>query len=686
MPHARSVQLRKLEDLKASPQRTDTALAGSTFDPAENTIEVVFYAFTPVDRYAYDIGDFVLEFDPAGADLTRYNAGAAVLKDHLAYADNQVGKIAEGSARIEDRLGKAKIKFSRDLKHAGFVGDVADGIQKNLSMGVKILDYVELSRAGVAGAETTRVLATKWRPYELSFTPVQADPGAQTLSHQQHQKETEAMPTEAEIAQMKLEAARAAKAEEAQRQSQIRSMGKLISNMGGDGAAFVQALADDPTCDVATAREKVHIEAERLSSANPTRPAGGGVKVTEDHDAQASAALVYGFARRMGVPLHYLEKKYNVNRAMLDRAEDLQFGLDFARLTEQRLIREGVARASHLSRDQLIDEMTDSFNERSAAALRRWNRTYDRRTGLGEVATSDLPVIASGAQRIAFVYGYDMAPSTCEVWTGYQSMDDYREVKTVDTSNFPQLREIGESGKPEYGSVVESAEKLSLKDWGRQIGWSRRLYINSQIDVAGRVAQSAGGRVRTLKNQLCYKLLGGSPRLSGSNGLVYTGGNLVATGAPSITTLDALGKAIVEGERLNADSDGLADYLGFPLEIVVAPFALRTKIDQLLGANASTYTPSELVGNTTGPRPTWLNGITAVVDIELDRQQGNGVSFYGFCNPTLHPVFIRTELAGEGVSMQMVTDPETRGTKLIVFVTFNVQATSRLGTAKVAAS
>ena len=36
--------------------------------------------------------------------------------------------------------------------------------------------------------------------------------------------------------------------------------------------------------------------------------------------------------------------------------------------------------------------------------------------------------------------------------------------------------------------------------------------------------------------------------------------------------------------------------------------------------------------------------------------------------------------------MQMVQDPETRGSKLIVFATFNVQATSKLGVAKVAAS
>ena len=682
MPHARSVELRRIEDLKSSTQRADTPLGSTTFDEATNTIEVVWYAFTPVDRYSYDIGEFELSFDPGGCDLSRYNAGAAVLKDHVARSDNQVGKIVEGSARIEAGLGKATVKFSRDPVHAGFVGDVQDGIKKNLSMGVEIIDFIELSRAGVAGAERTRVLATQWAPFELSFTPVQADPRAQTLSHLPEEKK--AM-TEAEIAQMKLDAAKAAKADEAQRQSQIRGMGKLISNVGGDGAAFVAALADDPQCDVATAREKVMAEAERLSNQHPTRT-GGRVDPGTDHDAEAGKAMVLAFARRMGVPAHYLEKKYGVNRTLLDRAEEMQYGLDFARLTEQRLLREGVTRASYMSRDQLIDEMTDGFSERSSAALRRWNRTYDRRTGLGEVATSDLPVIASGAQRIAFVYGYDMAPSTCEAWTGFQAMDDYRETKIVDTSNFPELREIGESGKPEYGSVVESAEKLSLKDWGRVLGWLRKLYINSQIDIAGRVAQSVGARVRTLKNQLCYKLLGGTPRLSGSGGLVYTGGNLVATGAPSITTLDALGQAIVSGGRLKADAGADEDYFGHPMVVVVAPFGLRTKIDQLLGANASTYVPNETVGNTTGPRPSWLSGITPVVDIELDRQQGNGVSFYGFANPALHPSFIRTELAGEGVSMQMVTDPETRGTKLIVFCTFNVQATSRLGTAKVAAS
>ena len=192
---------------------------------------------------------------------------------------------------------------------------------------------------------------------------------------------------------------------------------------------------------------------------------------------------------------------------------------------------------------------------------------------------------------------------------------------------------------------------------------------------------------RQLFNKLCYQLLGGTPRLSGSNALVFEGANIVTTGAPSITTIDALDSAIVKGERLKADNGGTADYLGLPMRVVVGPRAVRTKFDQLLGANASTYVPGAggRTGND-GVRPKWLDSITPVVDAELDRAQGNGVSFYGFADPAIHPAFVRTQLAGEAVSMQMVQDPETRGSKLIVFATFNVQATSKLGVAKVAAS
>ena len=684
MRHTRSVQLRRIEDLKSGPQRFDTPLSATSWNEDERTIDVVFYSFQPVLRYSWDIGDFELSFDPQGADLTRYNAGAAVLKDHRLTSDNQVGKILEGSARVEKNQGLATVKFSGDPVHAGFIGDVRDGIRKNLSMGVEIVDYVELSRAGVAGATQTRILATKWAPFELSFTPVQADPGAQTLSHAQTQEKV--MPTEAEIAQMKADAERAGAEREALRQSQIRGMGKLISNVGGDGAAFVAALAADPKCDVQTAREKVIAEAERLTNATPTRTAGG-VQIKADHDADTGHAMTYAMALRMGVPASYLRDKCHAKADLIARAEDLQFGLDFARLTEQRMSREGDMAGQRMTREQLVDEMLSHFAERGNAALRKWNRTYDRRTMLGEVASSDLPVIASGAQRIALLYGYDMVPTTFEAFTALQTMDDYREVKTVDTSNFPELREIGESGKPEYGAVVESAESLSLKDWGRQIGWSRRLYINSQIDIAGRVAMSVGARVRQLFNKLCYQLLGGTPRLSGSNALVFEGANIVTTGAPSITTIDALDSAIVKGERLKADNGGTADYLGLPMRVVVGPRAVRTKFDQLLGANASTYVPGAggRTGND-GVRPKWLDSITPVVDAELDRAQGNGVSFYGFADPAIHPAFVRTQLAGEAVSMQMVQDPETRGSKLIVFATFNVQATSKLGVAKVAAS
>ena len=44
---------------------------------------------------------------------------------------------------------------------------------------------------------------------------------------------------------------------------------------------------------------------------------------------------------------------------------------------------------------------------------------------------------------------------------------------------------------------------------------------------------------------------------SGSNALVFEGTNIVTTGAPSITTIDALDSAIVKGERLKADNAAL---------------------------------------------------------------------------------------------------------------------------------
>ena len=674
--------LRNIDELKAKASRLEVATA-ETWDEETYSIEVVGYSGTPVSRRSGEDGEFELSFDMQGADLSRWNAGAAVLRDHMAYTDYQVGKIMEGTARIENGRLRARVQLSRDPALAAFVEDVRSGMRKNLSMGTRLTELVTLAKKGVAGAEKTRVMATKWSPYELSFVPVGADPNAQTLA-----QENDPMPTAAEmeqaLANAKAEGERLANerhAAEQARRDAILAMAPAFVNFGGD-KADVEKLAADKTITVEAARKVLFEQASALQAAARVNPARG-IELTKDNDNDGRVMTV-AFALKMGVSGDWLKKRSPKNAEFVDRASELQNGLNIVRLCERELNAQGV-KTANLTGEQMYDRYMARSAPRRAEAMNLYDETYDSRALLGEVPTSALPVIATGAQRIALVFGYETAPSTFEAWTRTVDMDDFRAMPVVDLSRFPMLRELGETGRPEHGSVVESSNEISLKEFGRQIGFSRRLMINNQINVMGEVSQSTGAMIRLMKNRLAYKLLGGTPA-AGSTTL-FTGTRLVATAAPSIASLDALANAIAEQEMLAEAGAPTAEkqYFPWPMTLVVAPFALRTKIDQLLGANASTYLAQGVTGND-GVRPTWMNGITPVVDKELDRQQGNGVAFYGFASPSARSAFVCSQLAGEAMNVQTVEDPETLGTKLIVRVAWNVQAVSHLGVAKVAAS
>ena len=73
----------------------------------------------------------------------------------------------------------ATLRFSNREDVAGIRQDIADGILRNVSMGVSI-QALEL----VSKPEEKRkhYMATAWKPFEISVVPIGADPGAKFLS------------------------------------------------------------------------------------------------------------------------------------------------------------------------------------------------------------------------------------------------------------------------------------------------------------------------------------------------------------------------------------------------------------------------------------------------------------------------------------------------------------------------
>ncbi len=148
------------------PVLTRAASAESiTVDAESRTIEFPFSSELPVERW---FGDEVLSHDTKAADLTRLNDGAPLLFNHD--MDSIVG-VVERAWIDKDKRGYAKVRFARTARADEVLGMVNDGILRNVSFGYRIVDMVE---ERVDGRSVYK--ATSWEPYEISMVTVPADP------------------------------------------------------------------------------------------------------------------------------------------------------------------------------------------------------------------------------------------------------------------------------------------------------------------------------------------------------------------------------------------------------------------------------------------------------------------------------------------------------------------------------
>jgi HK97 family phage major capsid protein/HK97 family phage prohead protease len=135
----------------------------TTFDEVEDrTYEFPFSSEFPVARY---FGNEILSHEANAADLSRLNDGAPLLFNHN--TDRVIG-VVEG-ARIDSkgRRGYARVRFSRNPFAQEILSDVKDGVLRNVSFGYSI-DKMEERGSG-------DFVATAWAPYEVSIVSVPAD-------------------------------------------------------------------------------------------------------------------------------------------------------------------------------------------------------------------------------------------------------------------------------------------------------------------------------------------------------------------------------------------------------------------------------------------------------------------------------------------------------------------------------
>ena len=144
---------------------TRSAAVAVTAAPTdERTFSFPFSSEYPVERY---FGTEILSHSADAADLMRLNDGAALLFNHD--PDKQLGVVERAWVDPNDKRGYVQIRFGNSAFAQEKLADVRDRILRGVSFGYAIQDMQDRGDGSY--------VATRWSPYEVSFVTIPADPG-----------------------------------------------------------------------------------------------------------------------------------------------------------------------------------------------------------------------------------------------------------------------------------------------------------------------------------------------------------------------------------------------------------------------------------------------------------------------------------------------------------------------------
>ena len=159
------------------------AFEPSTFNPEKRTVDVIFASTAEVPRSDFE-GQYMerLSLEPGAVDLSEIIGGPVLDSHPYKEGRNSVRDILGivHTASVDGKRGLAELRFSERPELAGIVADVQSGIIRNVSTGYTVQEW-KLSKR----PDGTRVkTAVRWKPKEISFTPLAADPAARTRSRE----------------------------------------------------------------------------------------------------------------------------------------------------------------------------------------------------------------------------------------------------------------------------------------------------------------------------------------------------------------------------------------------------------------------------------------------------------------------------------------------------------------------
>jgi HK97 family phage major capsid protein/HK97 family phage prohead protease len=461
-----------------------------------------FSSEQPVERW---FGTEVLSHQAGAADLARLNDGAPFLWNHD--RDAVIGVVQQASFG-DDQRGYAKVKWSRNAMAQEKRQDVEDGILRNVSFAYEINDVEE--RDGT-------MLITRWTPLEVSLVSIPADnsvglgrsmdepiPSLPDVEQSPAADEMEAPEAPAPTVDMEVVRSEAVKAER-DRIASITALGERH-----EMPDLARQLIDGGK-SLAEAREAILDQLGTRSTMQ--QPIANVDLTTNDVGLSEKEVKRFSFVRA----LNYLSNQGDANAR---RAAEFEIEVGKAAAEKYERSSNGIVVPNEVLRRDLVVGTPSAGGNLVASELLSGSFI--------ELLRNRMAMMQAGVTMLTGLQGNISVPRQTSAATAYW---------------------VGEGSSPTESQQAIDQVNMTPKTVGAFVDYSRRLLLQSSIDVEGMIRADLA---RVIALELDRAAIYGTGSSSQPLGLVNTTG----IGSQTITTFGTFAEYIgMETDVATANAD-----------------------------------------------------------------------------------------------------------------------------------
>lgn len=454
-------------------------LAATTWNAETRTFEVVFSTGAAVERFDMsgpylEILDLSQEWPDRVPFLDAHNRGS--MDGMLGFADRLT--TVGGEAR-------AAVHLSR---HSPLAGRLAAMLSGGELFGISV-GYIAEQYRQTRDASGRRVkTATRWRPVEISATPLPADPRASIRSH--------AMPETTTLA-------------DAPATPPILPVNSPVDTTGNDNLTVLDRAAVN--VEIRTIARVANLDQPWVDSqidANATAEQARAAAFEAMRSRSAWVGNVH--TARAEITADYTSPEFRVRTI----SEAL-----YARVTPSHQLSEAARPYAGMT---TLDIARDCLRVRSIPTTGFAPATIVERA---LHTTSDFPLILGETVGRTLREAYGAVPGALKRVGRQTTARDFRAKHRLQLSEAPRLERVNEAGEFRSGTLAEGKESYAVTTFGRILSFSRQAITNDDLhafsDLSRRLGQAAAATEAQLLVDLLVSNAGNGPTMSDNKALFH---------------------------------------------------------------------------------------------------------------------------------------------------------------------